>query len=130
MEGNPSMITLTLEEINSFKLNFLETVDNSNLSFSLSNRFQNLNQSMWVLLNLVITNFGSLTFKTLQLFYSLISLVFSSYAGYSSSSAPFFLLCQTLFFHFLERYKLTFDFVHRNVEYLNKYFATFLFFWN
>ena len=94
------------------------TADNSDLSVSLWSWCQNLNQSKWVPLSLVITNIGSYTFKILQSYFksssfflicSCLSIIRS--IPISSCSAA----CYFSIFHFLEWSQLVLDFAHWNV---------------
>lgn len=115
------MITLIFSRINSLSKENFETADNSDLSVSLSNWLQTLNQSMWVPLKLIINNFGSLTFKTIHsdfiaLFsssffftFSCISMINSSIRLSSSSVAFYFPISLN------DLSQGTSDFLHRNV---------------
>ena len=66
-------------------------------------------------LNLVITHFRSLTFKTLQSDFFFFLLHMQLHLRHHPLHSYFFLLCRILFFRFLKWSQLAFDFVHRNV---------------
>ena len=67
VKGNPSIMLLTFGSRSSFKYDNFITEANLELSVSTLNRFQNLVQSKWVPLNLVISNCGNFTLTSLSL---------------------------------------------------------------
>lgn len=84
------------------------------------NWLQNLSQSMGVWLKLIISYFGSLTFKTLQFDFVALSSSFfflhmQPHIHHHPFHSSFSMLSWILFFRSLEWFQFTSDFVYRNV---------------